>query len=332
MKYHFLICSERSGSNLVTKILDGHSRICGPGPTHLLRYFLPIEANYGDFVGNENNWQNLVQDVWEFLDGKISAWKTNCSLDQLLSVGDRSVLGLFRYIYQKEAVSHKKDVLFVKENHAYRLMPVLLSNFMNSRFIWSARDPRDMALSWKKEPVLRGDVIRAASVWKEDQKQSLFLYRLLHKSGTMLHVRYEDLLLNQEEVVASICEHLGVDFEYEMLNTAKSTSGHTNARASVSWSNLGKPIMMQNSAKYKEELTKEEILYIEYICRDEMVALGYLPEFDKMTASQFAEIQYNLQLVERYEKHEYSLIPEEERIKRSRWTEIVNRVQNRRLM
>lgn len=48
MKFDFLICSERSGSNLITKLLDNHSKYCGPTPPHLLRVFYPVLDKYGD--------------------------------------------------------------------------------------------------------------------------------------------------------------------------------------------------------------------------------------------------------------------------------------------
>ena len=70
MQIDFLISSERSGSNLVSKLLDGHSNYCSPTPPHLGRVFVPILGSYGDLTSNAN-WSMLVKDVKVFFDLKI---------------------------------------------------------------------------------------------------------------------------------------------------------------------------------------------------------------------------------------------------------------------
>ena len=46
----FIIGTERSGSNLLRVILDAHSRISVPHPPHIMRYFSPLVARYGDLA------------------------------------------------------------------------------------------------------------------------------------------------------------------------------------------------------------------------------------------------------------------------------------------
>jgi hypothetical protein len=36
VRFDFLLCSERSGGNLITKMLDAHPEVCGPFPTQIL--------------------------------------------------------------------------------------------------------------------------------------------------------------------------------------------------------------------------------------------------------------------------------------------------------
>ena len=54
--------TERSGSNLLRLILNAHSRIAVPHPPHVLRYFAPLEAGYGD-LSRRGNRARLVDDV-----------------------------------------------------------------------------------------------------------------------------------------------------------------------------------------------------------------------------------------------------------------------------
>jgi hypothetical protein len=325
-QFSFLVCSERSGSNFVTKVLDSHSRICGPSPIHLLRYFAPLEVNYGDLANNER-WNAFLEDVLTFYKLKISAWDTELSLKELATVSDRSLAAVFRFIYRKEAEKHGKEFIFVKENHAYRLIPYCQDNFPNSKFIWAVRDPRDMALSWKKDAVLRGGIIRSANIWKEDQKNSLYMYQYLLKAGRMIKVRYEDLISDTAHEAKRMTDHLGLDFEEQMVSMQSSSSSAKNAEASVNWANLSKGVMKDNSRKYLKGLSKEEIQFIEYLCKEEMKAIGYELEFPVLAKNDFLELQHKLSLEEKFEKEEYNSISEAEKEKRTKWVKWVQQLQ-----
>ena len=58
--FDFLICSERSGSNLITKIMDAHPDVCGPFPSHILSYFSRNLYRYGD-LASEESWSCLLE-------------------------------------------------------------------------------------------------------------------------------------------------------------------------------------------------------------------------------------------------------------------------------
>ncbi len=62
MDFDFLFCSERSGSNLITKIMNAHPDICGPSPTHALRVFCHQYFRYGD-LRNDAHWRVLIDDA-----------------------------------------------------------------------------------------------------------------------------------------------------------------------------------------------------------------------------------------------------------------------------
>ena len=66
MHFDFLICSERSGSNLITKILDSHPSVCGPFPALLIKNIGWYLFRYGD-LQNDSNWRTLLTDVADYL-------------------------------------------------------------------------------------------------------------------------------------------------------------------------------------------------------------------------------------------------------------------------
>ena len=205
MEFTFLMCSERSGSNLITRLLDSHSHYCGPSPTHLFRILLDHRDRYGD-LSDDGNWSRLVGDAVELFNTQIGVWRTTWDPARLAAATPRRTLGaLLATIYGAEAEAHGKPRIFIKENHLYRYLPFLLAEFPDLRVVWVVRDPRDMALSWKRSPNLRGCVIRAARTWQADQSEALRVYAQLRDSGRIALLRYEDLVADAPAVLEPLC-------------------------------------------------------------------------------------------------------------------------------
>ena len=70
----FIIGTERSGSNLLRLILNTHSRIAIPHPPHVVRYFAPLEAAYGDLSRSKEAFTALVDDILAFVRMHIYPW------------------------------------------------------------------------------------------------------------------------------------------------------------------------------------------------------------------------------------------------------------------
>jgi hypothetical protein len=70
----FIIGTERSGSNLLRLILNTHRRIAIPHPPHVVRYFAPLEAAYGDVSRSEEAFAALVDDILAFVRMHIYSW------------------------------------------------------------------------------------------------------------------------------------------------------------------------------------------------------------------------------------------------------------------
>ena len=75
LSFTFLLCSERSGSNLITKLMDAHPEVCGPSPTHLFRTFAPNLWRYGS-VPEDAGWEALCRDVADYLVSQLGVWST----------------------------------------------------------------------------------------------------------------------------------------------------------------------------------------------------------------------------------------------------------------
>lgn len=289
MKIAFLMCSERSGSNLITKLLNAHSKICGPSTKHV---FNPVARNLFRYepLSDQGNWRALVADIHNLMSVAFSVWKRDFTLDDLLGLAEPGdVVSLLRNIFFEETKANGKEDVFVKENHIYEFLPFLLLHFPEAKYVFLCRDPRDMALSWKKSKDHPGGVVAAARQWQKDQQNTLKNVSELTKLGRAISLRYEDLIERPADELDRVVRSLGHVPEPSMLDFHRDALTRANAGNQAAWENLGKGIMDDNKNKYLNELSEREIVAIEKICWFEMNHLGYLPEFERWQVEAFSE-------------------------------------------
>jgi hypothetical protein len=272
------MCSERSGSNLITKLLNGHSNICGPSPKHIIN---PVARNLFRYepIDEADNWDEFLKDVYRLINVEFSIWNSSFNLDDLhdmAEVGD--INSLLRNIFYNEAKQFDKQHVFIKENQVYEFLSFLILNFPESKYVYQVRDPRDMALSWKKSQIHPGGVLAGANRWQKDQQQSLKNFNELKKINKGYRVKYEDLISEQERYTQEIVEFLGYSYESKMMEFYKDRITQQNAGKQKAWNSLSKGVMSNNKEKYKNELNNLEIKLIEKICYYEMEYLGYEPQ------------------------------------------------------
>lgn len=275
MDFHFLIASERSGSNLITKMLDAHPDVCGPSPLHILRVFGLEYFGYGDLHQPET-WSQLLDDLYALLSSDFAKWQSEFTREELDDLAPRGDLpALLRGVYEKEAAANGKNTLFVKELWTYRYMSFLDTCFPESKYVYLVRDPRDMALSWRNNPLHPGGVVAGARQWIHDQTSTVANFRALYDAGRAVLVRYEDLVANTEASLRRICDLLEIPFSEKMLEFHNSKLTQDNAAKNPLWKNLAREVMSDNFNKFKKELTEDEIAAIEYTCWPLLKFFGY---------------------------------------------------------
>jgi len=325
--FDFLISTERSGSNLLTRIMDAHSSICGPPPAHLIRILNNNRLNYGNLNVDEN-WNALLDDTADLLKNQLGEWKISVTqnwLHETISV--RSLPAVIKSIFTAEAHAHGKSRLFVKENQAYHLAAFYLAHFKDCRFVHLVRDPRDMALSWKLSVNHPGGVVRAARVWQTDQNLTMILESCIKDTNRFYRIRYEDLLGNSKNTLKELCEFLNIDIEENMLFFNE--NGHTrhNANRIKDWENLGKPLLKNNYNKYSKCLSREEIICIETVCGVNMRKLGYQPDYPTHILTKEQENELNR--IENDPMHPSSELSEKETEIRKGRLAVIHRIASR---
>jgi len=313
MTFTFMMCSERSGSNLLTRLMDAHPDVCGPTPVHLLRSLADHRHRYGD-LSEDTHWQAFVQAAVDLFETKLGSWSTRWTVDSLRAAcPQRSLVALFRTVYEAEARARGKTRLFVKTNHLHRYLSIVLKAFPDARIVHQVRDPRDQALSWKRARELRGDVVRASRVWTEDQTQAMKVQLQLEGTGVLHWHRYEDLVDQPERVLRSICAHIGLDYTPAMLGFHEKAEARDHAASTASWANVSRPLMKGNHGKFRGVLSDDEVRLIEWRGRSPMAFFGYTPDGPIVEDIEGEAILARLTPLERHEKAGYQEVSQTER-------------------
>jgi len=175
------------------------------------------------------------------------------------------------------------------------------------RFVYLARDGRDVACSLRRAPGGDEHVYPIALGWRREQRACLEIASALvgkperdaerarggdpHEveirgasprgslsiaSTHRLHaLRYEDLVTRSGAELQRLCAAIGLPFDEAMLSYHRTPEARRTAAASPFWSNVAQPPMPGNTAKYATCLRRWEAALFERLAGAELTALGY---------------------------------------------------------
>ena len=260
----FLICSERSGSNLIASIVGEHPDVYAHPPYHLGRDLI---MRLHEIVAGGK--QSAAMDVLKRSAAtRIEKYRGAEEAQRFTDwVDAREVIvpaEVARFVFQEMPLEAQGKHALVKENNIHHLLFFLVDCFPEAKFIFQVRDPRDFLLSAKlrKRRWLGnkfGSLRNALNIWREDQVGGLNALSLLGPDRVHLQ-RYEDLVANSEETLTRLCEFLGIEFDERMHDFhAGEGAQRVAGKKGGPRENVAKPLMTGNFRKYRKGLSRGEI-------------------------------------------------------------------------
>jgi hypothetical protein len=279
----FLICSERSGSNLISSIVGEHPTVYAHPPYHMGRDL--IMRLHDAIPGGVSSAafrilrENAVSRVGKYR-GDAEAERLAKWLDQQTELSPHAIA---RFVYQEMPLDAHGKHAFIKENNAHQMLPFIVDCFPDAKIVFQVRDPRDFLLSavarrsrWLGNKF--GSVRNALNVWRDDQMGGLAAYGLLGRERVFLQ-RYEDLVGRFEETMTDLCAFLGISFDDGMRNFHQAEHAQNLAVKGGPRENLAKPLMTENFRKYRKGLSSGRIKMVEAHVGDLMDRFGYPREY-----------------------------------------------------
>jgi hypothetical protein len=271
VKYHgsgkasapfFIVGCTRSGTTLISRILDSHSRLAVYHESHFYHVLRHDLHRYGD-LQQLPNLRRFLADVREVL--RRQEKMTVPNEDEFLkSLVEPSFAGVLATVLNLYAQQHGKIRGADKTPGHHTYLDEITEQLPDSHVIFLLRDPRDtvVAIREKFDISLKG----ATALWNA-------AYLSYTKFSHRIHlVRYEQLVRHPTESVQAICAYLGENYEPDMMRFFERIP---NQLARIKYNqDLLTPVSPSHIGRFRE-MSTDEIKRVEAACGIGMEGMGY---------------------------------------------------------
>jgi hypothetical protein len=295
-KLHFIVGIGRSGTTILSKLLNKYSDVHCMPEANFLVFFLYKYSHKKNFTLKEIDY--IFEEIaiyalshpmvgWEF-DAKPVKQK----ITELLNISETiSYQQLCIFIYQNFKIpgtDKEKAHLLIDKNPSYTIFINKISRELpESKFIFIIRDYRANILSRKQSVYLKSpNVAYNATRWKLYNEEAYAFYK--KNNDKVILVKYEDLVSNYELEINRIIQFLNISpiLEPTHINDQQNInindyniSERFKERFIKKYSDLNKELNPDRLNVWKEKLSEKEIKTCEIICASFAENFGYAPSY-----------------------------------------------------
>ncbi|MFM7758760.1 MAG: sulfotransferase family protein [Crocinitomicaceae bacterium] len=300
---HFILCTERTGSSLLSLMLNLHSNILSPSEEPFAIYFWKKYRNKTSW--NEPDIIDYVDSFFLISEKNTNLYfsKKSVFLESLLE--HKKILNFERVV--KLTYLHFIDIkdksnvscIVDKQIKYFFHLELIQRIFPSAKYIILTRDVRDnivsksnRKLNWNQHPLF------LSALWNDT-------YNNIEKldSNKRIIVTYESLISNSELVLKNICHWLEIEYQPKMIETEgvfesllvekkNDLSSDFLNRLKHFHSGLSQKPNSNKIGQYKEALDPKIVVEIESICGDNLNNLGYETNSNSFQISQFKRIYF----------------------------------------
>jgi Sulfotransferase family len=298
----FIAGQAKSGTTLLVALLDSHPELLVmPQDT---AYFATVLTKYGgsgrrsqfDYLTKES-WTNVLfgyqerrgnQDYAGFPKKEFLEIFERTAFDPANARRDLLVLMMESYAAVL-GISLDRVKCWVEKTPANRnYVPQIFARFPQAKLLVTIRDPRALLAAQialeRRRATRRFSTYYVVAHWRT----TAALARKVRAGGIPgLVVAYEDLALYPAMSMEKVCDYLEIKFQPDIvLNPTK--IGRSWAGNSASGRRFSE-VSTAPVARWKDELSQDEIGWVEWHCRDLMPEFGYEPRLSRRSLRHFAK-------------------------------------------
>ena len=266
----FIVGCPRSGTSLLSRIINCHPNIAIPFESHLYNTFYPWLRYYGDLSLPDNR-ERLVKHI---LSTEVMRdWMPCPNITSTISaIQQYDFSGIVEALMQSWTTMQGKRRWGEKTPSHLFYWRTILQDFPNLRVIHILRDGRDVALSWKYARFGPKHIYPLAQKWKHYLEEIEIFQAALSKNA-FLQIRYEDLVCKPEQIIREICEFLDEEFAEEMLGFHRVSASYPTDRQNQT--NLAKPLLASNVSKWRTMMCPHDLEVFEAVAGLWLQRYGY---------------------------------------------------------
>jgi len=290
-KLYFIIGIGRSGTTLLTSLLNNHPQIHALPEANFWLFFLHAFKNKKEFTEADIN---LIFEQIELykLSHPILGWSFDTSATKQLAL---------EYVRSGKNVNYQQLCILICENFkvveydksqakvildknpsATLYVNQISEAFPDAKFIYMVRDYRANVLSRKQSIYMKSPhLARNAYRWLWFNKRALNFQK--KNEEKVLRVRYEDLAEDPDTVLKNVCSFFGVDSnlmltqgnQYAELSEKPEILERHKTYFAKKYADLAKPVNKERINAWQSELSKKEIAALDAVCSGFASEFGY---------------------------------------------------------
>lgn len=277
----FIVGAPRTGTTLVRDILNRHPRVHLFDEVHFFERIWDERARWGDLSDSDSRraaidrLRGVVHDFGS--DKEVARVLTPEAFAERMQKEGGGYAGLLAALLKTGAELHGASIWGDSSPQDVLYLPKIFEWFPDARVVALVRDPRDF-LSSHKNYHRRGvatyreryNPLTNSVLWRTSMTAVIESAREPW-AGSVLRMRYEDLVRDPEAQVESLCGHVGIEYDRAMLDVPRSNSSFTpDAETSAK-----RGISSGSVERWKTALTPTEIWIAERITGRCMQEFGY---------------------------------------------------------
>jgi hypothetical protein len=261
-KHFFIVGTARSGTTLLERLLNRHSRVFIPPET---AFFILLKRR--GMLSRDFSLKAMRKFLGYYLSRRPARFlglHAIPEIEERLLAGAGSCQDVFLNLLGLIAGEDHTPVLGEKTPHHLRCADYLIRAFPDTRIIGMIRDGRAVVRSRLEHPYWEHNLLGASRQWAADARRLDGILRGVHADRVLL-VFYEKLVAEPEKELRKICQFLDEKFEPSMLDETPSIPRRFEEYYRQPWMERSvSGIDVTRAHSWQEKYTPAELALVEH--------------------------------------------------------------------